>query len=29
MIPEPSTVLLLASGLIELAGYGKKKFLKK
>jgi hypothetical protein len=28
-IPEPSTMLLLASGLIGLVGYGRKKFFKK
>jgi hypothetical protein len=28
-VPEPSTMLLLGSGLIRLAGYGRKKFFKK
>ncbi len=29
VIPEPTTILLLGSGLLGLAGYGKKKLLKK
>ena len=28
-VPEPSTILLLGSGLIGLVGYGRKKFFKK
>jgi hypothetical protein len=28
-VPEPSTLLLLGSGLIGLVGYGRKKFFKK
>jgi hypothetical protein len=29
VIPEPGTLLLIGTGLIGLAGYGRKKFFKK
>jgi len=28
-VPEPATLLLLGSGMLTLAGYGMRKFLKK
>jgi len=28
-VPEPTTIILLGSGLLALAGYGRLKFLKK